>query len=141
LAACKKAVDKEDDYCTDHSTKEACRFSGLIPPNRLAKVSRNKRADNSQNGRQNKAPRLSFVTRHNELGNHPNDKADYNCPKDAHLIAPVLNQGLGIDELTWAAHIRAVLIQINGTNRTGSYLRFRRSNTFKEGQGLTLTEA
>ena len=75
MAACEKAVDKEDDYCTDHSTKEACRFSGLIPPDRLAKVSRNKRADNSQNARQNKAFWLSFITRHNELSNHPNDKA------------------------------------------------------------------
>jgi len=37
LAACEKAIDKEDDYCTDHSTKEACRFSGLIPPDRLAR--------------------------------------------------------------------------------------------------------
>ena len=86
------------DRARGYSTKGACRFSGLIPPDRLAKVGRNERANYSQSGRQNKALRLSFVTRHNEPSNHRNVKADDNCPKDAHLIAPVLKQALGIDE-------------------------------------------
>jgi hypothetical protein len=87
LATCEKAIGKENDYSADHATKEACGFSGFIPADSLAKIRRNERTYNSQNSRQNKAFRLEFVTRHNELGNHPNDKANYDRPKDAHPSA------------------------------------------------------
>jgi hypothetical protein len=109
LATYDEAVEKEEDYCADHSTNEARRFSRHIPPDRLTQIGRNERAYNSQNGRQNKPLRLSFVARHNELGNHSNDKANDNCPKDAHRIAPVLN-GTRHNEHPDRAHIRAVLI-------------------------------
>jgi hypothetical protein len=94
LATCEKAIDKENDYSADHTTNEACEFSGIIPADSLAKISRDERTYNSQNSRQNKAFRLVFVTGHNELGNHSNDKANNDCPKDAHPSAPVLNQAL-----------------------------------------------
>jgi hypothetical protein len=92
LATYDEAVEKEEDYCADHSTNEARSFSRPIPPDRLTQIGRNERAYNSQNGRQNKPLRLSFVARHNELGNHSNDKANDNCPKNAHRIAPILNR-------------------------------------------------
>ena len=92
LAVCDQAIDKEKNYRANQTTKEACGFPGLIPPDSLAEISCNERAYNSQNGRQNEAFRLSFVAGHNELGNHSNDKAHDNCPKGAQVVAPVLNQ-------------------------------------------------
>jgi hypothetical protein len=99
LATYDETIDKEKDYRADYTTNETGRLSGLIPSNSLSEVSRNERAYDSQNDRQNEAFRLGLVARHNELGNHSNDKANNDCPKDAHLIAPVLSQTLGIDEL------------------------------------------
>src|SRR6516164_8273161 len=51
LATCEEAVDRQEDDRPDHATNEACRFSSLIPPDSLAKVSCNERAYYSQNGR------------------------------------------------------------------------------------------
>src|SRR6516165_9850318 len=89
LATGDKPIDKEYDYRADHTTKEAGRFSSLIPSDRLTKVGRNESSDNSQNAGQNKAPWLSFVAGHNELGNHSNNKANDDRPKDTHCIAPI----------------------------------------------------
>jgi hypothetical protein len=88
LATYDETIDKEKDYRADYTTNETGRLSGLIPSNSLSEVSRNERAYDSQNDRQNEAFRLGLVARHNELGNHSNDKANNNRPKDAHLIAP-----------------------------------------------------
>jgi hypothetical protein len=75
-----KSINKEYDHRADHTTKEACAFSGLIPSDSLAKVGSDERADNPQNGGQNKAFRLIVGTRHNELGNHSNEKTNDDCP-------------------------------------------------------------
>jgi hypothetical protein len=96
LATCDEAVENEQDYCADHSTNETHRFSCPVPPDRLTQIGRNERAYNSQNGRQNKSLRLIVVARHNEFGNQSNDKANDNCPKDAHRIAPGPEQALGM---------------------------------------------
>src|SRR5258705_13312478 len=84
LATYDEAVEKEEDYCADPRTNEARRFSRHIPPDRLTQIGRNEHAYNSQTGRHNKPLRLSFAASHSELGNHSNDRANDNCPKDAH---------------------------------------------------------
>jgi hypothetical protein len=86
LTSGEETIGKKQDYCAGHATKKTGRLSRLIPADSLPKVSRNERAYNSQDGRQNKTPWLTFVARHDELGNHANDKPNDNCPKDA-LIA------------------------------------------------------
>ena len=35
LTACEQTVDEEYDYCADDASKEACRFTGLVPSNGL----------------------------------------------------------------------------------------------------------
>jgi hypothetical protein len=55
----------------------------------LAKVSRDKRADNSQNRGQNKARWFSFVAGHDEFGNHSNNEPYDDSPNDTHFTAPV----------------------------------------------------
>jgi hypothetical protein len=67
LAADEEAIDKEHDHCADHATKKTCRFSGLVPANALPELSRNERADDSQNGRQDEAARLGPVARREEF--------------------------------------------------------------------------
>src|SRR5258707_3704589 len=47
LATHDEAVEKEEDYCADHITNEARRFSRHLPPARLTQIGRNERAYNS----------------------------------------------------------------------------------------------
>jgi hypothetical protein len=89
LAICKETISSEEDACADHATNETGGFSGLIPSDSLAEVSRNERAYNSLNGRKNEALGLVFAGRHNELGDHSYDEADDSRPKNTQLFPPV----------------------------------------------------
>jgi hypothetical protein len=42
-----KSINKEYDHRVDHTTKEACAFSGFIPSDSLTKVGSDERADNA----------------------------------------------------------------------------------------------
>src|SRR5215475_6989376 len=83
-----QAIDKEEDDGADDSAEEACGLVGTVPSDGLPEVSRNEGAHDPQNGRQDEAPRLCLVAGHDELGNHSNNEANDNRPKDVHLSAP-----------------------------------------------------
>src|SRR4051794_33226658 len=87
LASRDEAIDKEQDYCANYSADEAGGFPRLVPPDGLTEIGCNEGADDSQNGRQDKARRLRLITRHDEFGNDSNDKTDNDGPKDAHFAA------------------------------------------------------
>jgi hypothetical protein len=76
-------VDEQHDDSAHDGADDAGAFSRAIPSERLAKVARHERADDSQNGRQNEAGRL-VVSRHDELRNHAHDETDDDRPDDAH---------------------------------------------------------
>src|SRR6516165_2220668 len=112
LASGDEAIDEEQDYCANHTADEAGGFSRLVPADGLTEIGCNEGADDSQNGRQDKALRLRLITRHDEFGNDSNDKTDNDGPKDAHLAAPALT---GIDRNSGTASSRTGLIQIKGS--------------------------
>jgi len=96
LTTNEETIQKEEDYCANHTTDETGGLSGLIPADRLAQIGRGECADNSQDGGQNKALWLTLVARHDELGNHANDEPNDNRPKNAHIVAPCTSHTPGI---------------------------------------------
>src|SRR6516164_9362185 len=79
LAASKKTVNEEQDDRPDHGSDEACTLSGLVPADRLAEVSGDERADDSENGRENETRRL-IAAGHYELRDQAGDEPDDDCP-------------------------------------------------------------
>src|SRR5262249_60059832 len=63
---------------------ETSALSGLIPPDRLAKVCRNKSSNNPQQGCQYKTLGLVLVARMKESRDHSGQKPNYDGPKNAH---------------------------------------------------------
>jgi hypothetical protein len=60
LASRDETTDEEQDYCANHNANEAGGFSYLLPSDRLTEIGCNEGTDDSQNGRQDKALRLSY---------------------------------------------------------------------------------
>jgi hypothetical protein len=112
LASRDEAIDEEQDDCANHTADEAGGFSCLVPPDGLTEIGCNEGADDSQNGRQDKALRFRLITRHDQFSNDSNDKADNDCPKDAHCTAPALT---GIDRDSATTSGKTGLIQIKGS--------------------------
>src|SRR6185437_2258633 len=81
-----EAIDEQQDDGADDAANEACGLAGIVPADGLPKVSRDECADDPQNGRQDEALRLGLVAGHDEFGNHSNDEADNDGPKDAHRM-------------------------------------------------------
>src|SRR6476620_5343671 len=55
LAAGHEAVQEQQDDRADDTADEACALAGSVPSHGLAEIGCDERADNSQNGRQDKA--------------------------------------------------------------------------------------
>src|SRR5579871_3416110 len=87
-AAHDEAIDKEQDDGADDGADETRRLSGDVQYHGLPEIRRNERADDPQNSRQDEALRLGLVARHDKLGNHSDNEANDNRPKDVHLTAP-----------------------------------------------------
>src|SRR5690606_21668186 len=78
-------VGGKDDDRTDHGADETCRFSLVVPADRLAKPGGEKGAGNAEDGRDDEA--AGVLARHQQLCNDSGQQADDNGPNDPHGAA------------------------------------------------------
>src|SRR6186997_1690836 len=89
LSAGEDTVDKEHNDGANHRTDQACAFSGPVPSERLAEITRHEGADDAQYGGENEARGL-VISRHNEFSDHAGNETNDDRPKYTHLDAPFL---------------------------------------------------
>src|ERR1700754_400544 len=72
---CDQSPNQENDDRANDRTDEACAFVGAIPSNRLAEIGSDERADDAEDGGQDKAGWL-VAAGGDELGDDAGDKTD-----------------------------------------------------------------
>src|SRR5215218_8247301 len=89
LPAGEEAVDKEHNDGANHRTDQARAFSGPVPSERLAEITRHEGADDAQDGGEDEARGL-VISRHDKFGKHAGDETNDDRPKYTHFDAPFL---------------------------------------------------